>query len=56
VLRNSYLIIDRQEIYHLGASLKDLGKRWFAFSTVQVRVRTNRLSSPADSADPVRAY
>jgi hypothetical protein len=27
-----FLIIDNQELYHLGASLKDLGKRWFAFS------------------------
>lgn len=27
-----FLIIDEKEIYHLGASLKDLGKRWFAFS------------------------
>ncbi|MDD4198887.1 MAG: RhuM family protein [Paludibacter sp.] len=27
-----FLIIDDNEIYHLGASLKDLGKRWFAFS------------------------
>ncbi len=27
-----FLIIDNNEIYHLGASLKDLGKRWFAFS------------------------
>ena len=27
-----FLIIDRKEIWHLGASLKDLGKRWFAFS------------------------
>ena len=27
-----FLIIDNKEIYHLGASLKDLGKRWFAFS------------------------
>jgi hypothetical protein len=26
------LIIDRKEVYHLGASLKDLGKKWFAFS------------------------
>jgi hypothetical protein len=30
-----FLIIDRQEIYHLGASLKDLGKRWFAFSRLE---------------------
>ena len=27
-----FLIIDNNDIYHLGASLKDLGKRWFAFS------------------------
>jgi hypothetical protein len=27
-----FLIIDKQEIYHIGASLKDLGKKWFAFS------------------------
>jgi hypothetical protein len=27
-----FLIIDDREVYHLGASLKDLGKRWFAFS------------------------
>ena len=29
-----FLIIDNTEIYHLGASLKDLGKKWFAFSTL----------------------
>ncbi len=27
-----FLIIDQSEIYHIGASLKDLGKKWFAFS------------------------
>jgi hypothetical protein len=27
-----FLIIDHNEVYHLGASLKDLGKKWFAFS------------------------
>ncbi len=27
-----FLIIDNKEVYHLGASLKDLGKKWFAFS------------------------
>lgn len=32
-----FLIIDSQEIYHLGASLKDLGKRWFAFSKLDER-------------------
>ncbi|MCX7715139.1 MAG: ORF6N domain-containing protein [Clostridia bacterium] len=27
-----FLIIDKTEVYHIGASLKDLGKKWFAFS------------------------
>ena len=27
-----FLIIDDHELYHFGASLKDLGKKWFAFS------------------------
>lgn len=27
-----FLIIDDSDVYHLGASLKDLGKKWFAFS------------------------
>ncbi len=27
-----FIIIDEKDIYHIGASLKDLGKKWFAFS------------------------
>lgn len=27
-----FIIIDNAEVYHLGASLKDLGKKWFAFA------------------------
>ncbi len=27
-----FIIIDDKEVYHFGASLKDLGKKWFAFS------------------------
>ncbi|WP_219615994.1 ORF6N domain-containing protein [Acidithiobacillus ferriphilus] len=27
-----FLILDDKSVYHLGASLKDLGKKWFAFS------------------------
>ena len=27
-----FMIIDDKHVYHLGASLKDLGKKWFAFS------------------------
>jgi Virulence protein RhuM family len=30
-----FLIIDRNELYHIGASLKDLGKKWFAFSKME---------------------
>jgi hypothetical protein len=26
------LILDKKELYHIGASLKDLGRKWFAFS------------------------
>ena len=29
-----FLIIDNQTVYHIGASLKDLGKKWFAFSKI----------------------
>ena len=31
-----FLIIDKKDIYHLGASLKDLGKKWFAFSKFEM--------------------
>lgn len=31
-----FLIIDDKELYHLGASLKDLGKKWFAFSKMDI--------------------
>ncbi len=31
-----FLIIDEKEIYHFGASLKDLGKKWFGFSKFDV--------------------
>lgn len=30
-----FLIIDGKEVYHLGASLKDLGRKWFAFSKME---------------------
>src|SRR5690606_38003733 len=33
-----YLIIDDMELYHIGASLKDLGKKWFAFSRMDIEV------------------
>ena|SRR5690554_885148 len=31
-----FIIIDQKEVYHIGASLKDLGKKWFAFSKMEV--------------------
>ncbi len=31
-----FMIIDKTEVYHIGASLKDLGKKWFAFSRFSI--------------------
>ena len=31
-----FLIIDEKQLYHIGASLKDLGKKWFAFSRMDL--------------------
>ncbi len=31
-----FLIIDNKMVYHFGASLKDLGKKWFAFSKMKL--------------------
>jgi len=31
-----FLIIDHETVYHIGASLKDLGKKWFAFSKINI--------------------
>jgi len=31
-----FLIIDQTTVYHFGASLKDLGKKWFAFSKMNM--------------------
>ena len=31
-----FMIIDGNDVYHIGASLKDLGKRWFAFSKMEL--------------------
>lgn len=33
-----FMIIDDAELYHIGASLKDLGKKWFAFSRMDIEV------------------
>jgi hypothetical protein len=31
-----FLIVDETDVYHIGASLKDLGKKWFAFSKLSL--------------------
>ena len=33
-----FLIIDGSTVYHIGASLKDLGKKWFAFSKINLNL------------------
>ncbi|HPS28925.1 MAG TPA: ORF6N domain-containing protein [bacterium] len=33
-----FLIIDNKSVYHIGASLKDLGKKWFAFSKMDIEI------------------
>jgi len=35
-----FIIIDEKEVYHFGASLKDLGKKWFAFSKMEMEAKT----------------
>ena len=40
-----FLIIDGKKIYHLGASLKDLGKKWFAFSELNSKTMSEILLS-----------
>jgi len=40
-----FLIIDKTEVYHLGASLKDLGKKWFAFSKLDKNTVENILKA-----------
>ncbi|WP_348797941.1 ORF6N domain-containing protein [Flavobacterium adhaerens] len=33
-----FLIVDNTELFHIGASLKDLGKKWFAFSRMDIEI------------------
>ncbi len=43
-----FLFIDNNDLYHIGASLKDLGKKWFAFSKFDKKVfeLKNKLMPP----------
>ena len=49
-----FLIIDNEQVYHIGASLKDLGKRWFAFSQMDSLAKEilDRLTDKAQQASP----
>ena len=38
-----FLILDNQELYHIGASLKDLGNKCFAFSKIDDLLATIKL-------------
>ena len=35
-----FLIIDENQVYHLGASVTDLGKKWFAFSRLHIDAKS----------------
>ena len=47
-----FLIIDQNEVYHLGASLKDLGKKWFAFSKLDKLCVESLLNPIAEEISP----
>lgn len=42
---DSFLIIDHNNVFHLGASLKDLGKKWFAYSKLNKNSILNILNA-----------
>jgi arginine deiminase len=39
-----FLIIDDTELYHIGASLKDAGNKWFAFSKMDISLKNTMIS------------
>ncbi|GDX46525.1 hypothetical protein LBMAG24_18530 [Bacteroidota bacterium] len=43
-----FIIIDNSDVYHLGASLKDLGKKWFAFSKMNKSSVSNIIKEIGD--------
>ena len=38
-----FIIIDRKEVYHIGASIKDAGKKSFGITKLEVEELTNSL-------------
>jgi len=49
-----FMIIDKKDLYHIGASLKDLGKKWFAFSKLNWDVEDiiRRIEVAGDNPEP----
>ena len=45
-----FLILDNDQVYHIGASLKDLGKKWFAFSKMELNA--NEIIEKLESETP----
>ena len=43
IFHDRFIIIDNKELYHLGASLKDLGKKVFAISKIEDKEYLNNL-------------
>ena len=37
-IHDRFVIIDNENVFHIGASLKDLGKKLFAFSKLNLSV------------------
>ncbi len=46
-----FLCID-DTVYHIGASLKDLGKKWFAFSRMEIKTETLTANLPKYDFEP----
>ena len=49
-----FLIIDDKYVYHFGASLKDLGKKWFAFSKMKMEALSLVANLPVSSKAEIR--
>ncbi len=44
-----FIVIDRNKLYHIGASLKDLGSKWFAISLIEDNTYLEIILSKIDS-------
>ena len=49
-----FIIIDNTEMYHLGASLKDLGKKWFAFTKMNKNSVQNIINAIAENHKQIK--